>query len=107
MTHAHDRGAFAKELHDAIVKVPGVTRLVSSSPVEVATHFAGGRVAGLRLSGDVVEVHVAVDRVPVEPVAEKVRALVTERLAAEQDGRPVAVTVADLDLANLPRPKGG
>ncbi|HEY1178946.1 MAG TPA: hypothetical protein VGF17_22560 [Phytomonospora sp.] len=107
MTHAHDRGAFAKELHDAIVKVPGVTRLVAGSPVEVATHFAGGRVAGLRLSGDVVEVHVAVDRVPVEPVAEKVRAVVAKRLSAENDDRPVTVTVADLDLANLPLPKRG
>lgn len=102
MTAFNDRGALAKELHDAVVQVTGVTRVVAPAGTG---YFAGGRPAGVLLSGDVVEVHVAVDRYPVEPIAEKVREVVSTRLSHDEDDRPVRVNVAALDLDNLPMPK--
>ena len=57
--------------------------------MEVATLFAGGKVIGLRLSGEVVEVHLVADRVPLPPIADKVAAAARRVLAAAGDDRAV------------------
>ncbi|MBT8225190.1 MAG: hypothetical protein HKP61_08300 [Dactylosporangium sp.] len=94
-----DRGRLAVTVRDAVTAVPGVTRLVPGAPVEIATQYPGGKVPGIRLAGPVVEVHVSVDRLPVQVVAGEVRDVVRAVLAAAGDERQVQVVVEDLDLA--------
>jgi hypothetical protein len=91
----------ASKVRDAVLAVPGVTRLTPGGPVEVATLFAGGKVVGVRL-GDAVEVHVAVDRLPIAPLAEQVRAAVRTVLERDGESRPVEVVVDDLEPEALP-----
>lgn len=90
----------ASTVRDAVLAVPGVARLTPGEPVEAATQFAGGKVVGVRL-GDPVEVHVAVDQLPIAPLAERVRDAVRAVLAHDGDDRPVEVIVDDLDLRSL------
>lgn len=89
----------ATQVRDAALAVPGVARLAAGSAVEIATHFAGGKVVGVRLAGETVQVHLVVDRLPVPPVADQVAAAVREVLTGAGDPRPVQVIVDDLDDA--------
>lgn len=94
----------ARSIADTVTDVPGVVGLTSAdSGVEVATLFAGGKVVGLRLAEDAVEVHIVVDRVPLQPVADEVIAAVRRVLSAVGDDRPVWVVVADVVLDGLDR----
>lgn len=91
--------ALAGQVREAALAVPGVARLAPGTVVEVATHFAGGKVVGVRLAGGTVQVHVVVDQLPVGPVADRVAAAVREVLAGADDPRPVQVMVDDVDDA--------
>jgi hypothetical protein len=94
-------------VRDAALGVPGVAALTGGPGVEVATRFPGGKVSGVRLGAE-VEVHVVLDRLPVEPVAERVRRAV--RAAARAAGapdRPVRVVVDDLEPVALARVTAG
>jgi hypothetical protein len=102
VTRAVRREDVVRALADAVVKVPGVARLHPGSIVETATHFAGGKVVGIRL-GDPVEIHIVADRVPLPPVADKVVAAARKVLAASGDDSPVTVIVDDVDDAALER----
>jgi hypothetical protein len=97
-----NRAELAQRIAAAVARVNGVARLTSAGPVEVATQFAGGKVAGLRMSGDDVEVHIAVDRFPVAPVAADVHEAVMAVLDAASEHRTVRVVVSDVDVATLP-----
>jgi hypothetical protein len=90
----------ASTVRDAVLAVPGVARLTPGAPVEVATHFPGGKVVGVRL-GDLVEVHVAVDQLPIAPVVERIRAAVRGVLEHTGGARPVEVVIDDVDPAAL------
>jgi hypothetical protein len=97
VTHAE---RVASTIRDAVLAVPGVARLTPGVPVEVATHFPGGKVIGVRL-GDRVEVHVAIDEVPIAPLAERIRAAVRGVLEHAGGARPVEVVIDDIDPAAL------
>lgn len=90
----------ARAVADAVLGVPGVDRLAAGDGVEVATLFPGGKVTGIRL-GDPVEVHVVLGRLPVGPVAERIRVAVREVLAVAGEERTVVVTVEDLSPTAL------
>jgi hypothetical protein len=95
---ATDPATLASAVRDAVLAVPGVARLLPGGPVEVATQFPGGKIPGIRL-GDAVEVHIAVDPVPIEPLAEQIRVAVRDVLARAGMDRPVEVVIDDVDLA--------
>lgn len=97
------REDLARAVADAVLEVPGVARLSPGSPVEVATLFAGGKVVGLRLSGDVVEVHVVADRGPLPAVAEQAAVAAKRVLSAAGDGREVVVVVDDVEESAVDR----
>ncbi|MDG4786937.1 hypothetical protein O7626_13530 [Micromonospora sp. WMMD1102] len=90
-------GEIAGRLRDAVLAVPGVTRLTSGVGVEVATLFPGGKIVGIRL-GDPVEVHVQVGPVPIAPLAEEIRVAVRDVLAEFGRQSSVEVVVDDIDL---------
>lgn len=96
----NDQERLASAVRDAALAVPGVARLTSGGAVEVATQFPGGKVVGVRL-GNPVEVHVAVDRSPIIPVTERVRAAVRAVLDRSGEHRPVEVVVDDIDPVAL------
>ena len=97
------REDLARAVADAVVDVPGVARLHPGTGVEVATLFPGGKVIGLRLSGEVVEVHLVADRVPLPPVADEAAAAARRVLAAAGDGRDVRVVVEDVEASAVER----
>ncbi|MFC7484639.1 hypothetical protein ACFQX7_37875 [Luedemannella flava] len=96
------REDLVRALAEAVEQVPGVARLHPGTVVEVATHFAGGKVVGVRL-GDPVEIHIVADRVPLPPVAAEVAAATRRILAAAGDDRQVTVVVDDVVEAALER----
>ncbi|GAA4917764.1 hypothetical protein LX16_3845 [Stackebrandtia albiflava] len=106
MTTAVDRGELAGALRDAVRTVPGVSRLVTTGIVEVATQVPGGTIPGVKVAGDRPEVHVAVSRLPVEPVAQAVLRACDEVMTRYGDDRPVRVVVADVDVSSLPPRRG-
>ena len=76
----------------AVLAVPGVVRLHPGRFGEVGTYLPGRRVAGIRLTDAVAEVHVVLEvGEPVQAVAQQVHAVV----AAVVDV-PVRVVVDDL-----------
>lgn len=98
------REDLARSIADAVTAVPGVAGLTSAdSRVEVATLFAGGKVVGLRLGDDTVEIHILVDRPPVQQVANEAVAAARRVLAAVGDERAVRVVVADVVVDALER----
>lgn len=103
MTTVMRRGRLAQALRDAVIAVPGVSRLVGSGAVEVAAQFPGGKVPGVDLGADTPAVYIAVSRLPVGPVAEWALRAAQEAMAAAGDDRPVQIVVADLDVDSLPR----
>jgi hypothetical protein len=98
------RREVAGKVAAAVDEVPGVRRTFGSGVVECSTLFAGGRVEGVALGDDVVQVCVALARLPVPKVAGEVAAAARKALKALGDGRRVDVVVDDLDLDRLPAP---
>ena len=96
MTTLVRREDLARSIADAATQVSGVAGLTGGPGVEVATLFAGGKVVGLRLGDDQVEVHLIADRVPLPPVAQEAAAAVRRVLAAFGDRRSVQVVVDDV-----------
>jgi len=100
------REDLAQAVADAVTAVPGVARLTGGPGVEVATLFSGGKVVGLRLSSDPVEVHIVADRMPLPPVADEAVAAARRVLSAAGDDREVRVVVVDVEseaMATLDR----
>jgi len=91
------REDLARAVADAVTSVPGVVRLSPGTGIEVATLFAGGKVLGLRLSGDSVVVHIVTDRGPLPPIAEEAAAAARRVLLAAGDDRPVDIVVEDIE----------
>ena len=94
------RERLAVAVRDAVLAIPGVARLTPGDAIEAATYFAGGKVVGVRL-GDPVEVHVAVDRLPIVPIAERIRAAARGVLERNGESWPVEVVVDDFEPAEL------
>lgn len=86
----------ALAVRDAVTAVPGVSRVSAGTVVEVATQYPGGRVSGVRLAPDDVEVHVVLDRLPLQPVVRQARAAARAVLDRHGDARPVTVVVVDV-----------
>lgn len=87
--------ASAEAVAAAAAACPGVVRLASGSPVEVATYLPGQRVHGVRIRDGVVEVHIVATLGQNLPeLAETVRAAV-EGAAPDHT---VDVYVDDLDV---------
>lgn len=83
----------AEAVAAAAAACPGVVRLATGSPVEVATYLPGRRVHGVRLGDGVVEVHIVARTGEVLPdVADAVRRAV----ATVVPGHTVDVFVDDL-----------
>jgi len=93
----------AQAVAAAVTAVPGVARLSGGSGVEVATLFAGGKVVGLRLSGEQVDIHVVADRVPLPPIADEAAKAARRVLAVAGDDRQVRVVVEDVETAAVNR----
>jgi hypothetical protein len=100
------REDIARAVADAVLAVPGVARLSPGSGVEVSTQFSGGKVIGVRLTGDEVEVHIVADRIPLPPIANEAAAATGQVLAATGDDRPVVVVVDDIVTDALTRRAG-
>jgi hypothetical protein len=90
------REDLARAVAEAVEAVPGVAALVPGPGVEVSTQFSGGKVIGLRLTSDPVEVHIRADRVPLPSVAEAAATAARSVLSAAGDDRPVRVVVDDI-----------
>jgi hypothetical protein len=90
------REDIARAVADAALAVPGVAGLSPGTGVEVSTQFSGGKVIGVRLTGDEVEVHIIADRVPLPPIANEAAAAAGRVLKAGGDDRPVVVVVDDI-----------
>lgn len=85
----------AEAVADAARSCPGVVRLASGSPVEVATYLPGRRVHGVRFDDGVVEVHVVASPGTVLPdLARAIR----KAVAAVVPDSTVDVYVDDLEL---------
>lgn len=95
------REDIARSIADAVLAVPGVAALHPGFGVEVATHFSGGKLIGVRLSGEQVEVCLTADRVPLPAVAEQAAIAAGRVLSAVGDDRPVNVVVADVESSAL------
>lgn len=87
--------AEAEAVADAALSCPGVVRLASGSPVEVATYLPGRRVHGVRFGDGVVEVHV-VARPGLE--LPRLAQVIRQAVAAVVPDHTVDVYVDDLDL---------
>ncbi|HEV7930855.1 MAG TPA: hypothetical protein VGP70_00830 [Actinomadura sp.] len=101
-----DRLELARAVARAAATVPGVTRVVGDAgPVEVATLGPKTKVPGVRITDRSVEVHIAVDALPVHEVAAAVARAVRGVLTTAGDDRDVVVVVEDLDGVDaLPEP---
>ncbi len=100
------REDIARAVADAVRAVPGVAGLSPGSGIEVSTQFSGGKVIGVRLTGDEVEVHIVADRMPLPPIANEAAAAARLVLTAAGDDRPVVVVVDDIATESLTRRAG-
>jgi hypothetical protein len=100
------REDIARAVADAVLAVPGVAGLSPGSGVEVSTQFSGGKVIGVRLTGNEVEVHIVADRGPLPPIANEAAAAAGRVLSAGGDNRPVLVVVDDIVTDAMTR-RGG
>ncbi len=90
-----DPGEVADAIELVVLTVPGVTGLHPGAFGEVATYLPGRKVAGVRLSPDVTEVHLCVAMgSDLLGIAEAVRAVVQPLVAP-----PVHVYVEDVTPA--------
>jgi hypothetical protein len=85
----------ARSVAEAVQAVPGVAGLHPGFDVEVATQYSGGKVVGLSLSGEAVDVYITADRIPFKDVADQAAAAAA-----------VNVVVADVTDAGLNRRSG-
>jgi hypothetical protein len=97
------REDLAKSVEDAVTATPGVAALHPGFGVEVATYYSGGKVVGVSLGGETVDVYVTADRVPLREVADAAAAAAARVLAAAGDRRPVNVVVADVSESGINR----
>jgi uncharacterized alkaline shock family protein YloU len=87
-----DASVLSEQIAAAARSVEGVADLHGGMFGEVGTYFRGGRVAGVRVAGDRVEVHVTLYwGHPIRATADAVRAAVEPLV-----DQPVYVTVEDL-----------
>jgi hypothetical protein len=86
----------ARSVAEAVMAVPGVAGLTPGPGVEVSTQFSGGKIVGVRLGGEQVEIHIRADRVPLPPIANEAVAAARRVLAATGDERRVLVVVDDV-----------
>jgi hypothetical protein len=94
------REDLARAIEGAVTDVPGVARLSGGHGVEVSTLFSGGKVVGVRLTADPVELHIVADRVPLPPVVREAAAAARRVLGAAGDDREVTVVVDDVVTAS-------
>lgn len=92
------RAELAESILAALLGVAGVARMSSGGTIEVATLHRGGKVPGVWLRPEVVEVHVVAEPVPLAPLAEEAHARIRSLLDAVGDQRPVRVVVDDIEL---------
>ena len=85
----------AEAVADAALSCPGVVRLATGSPVEVATYLPGRRVHGVRFGDGVVEVHVVARPGAVLPDLARV---IRQAVAAVVPSHAIDVYVDDLDM---------
>jgi hypothetical protein len=97
------REDLAASIADAVTAVPGVAGLTGGPAVEVATLFAGGKVVGLRVADDEVEIHIVADQAPFWAVADEAAAAALRVLSAAGEDRRVQVVVDDVVLDALDR----
>jgi hypothetical protein len=97
------REDLAHAVADAALAVPGVARLSPGSGIEVSTQYGGGKVIGVRLGPERVEVHIVADRAPLPQIADKVAEVVGVVLVAAGTPTPVTVVVDDIDMAVVDR----
>jgi hypothetical protein len=95
------RRRLALAVAEAVDAVGGVRRS-GGAATEVATLYPGGRVRGVLLRTDQVEVHIVAGRVPLAEVTDAVHQSVRRILDDAGDQRRVAVRIDDLDLGTLP-----
>jgi hypothetical protein len=100
------REDIARAVAEAVQAVPGVAGLSPGTGVEVSTQFSGGKVTGVRLTGDEVEVHIIAGRGPLPPIANEAAAAARRVLRTVGDDRPVVVVVDDIAADALTR-RGG
>ena len=93
----------AEAVAAAALSCPGVVRLATGSPVEVATYLPGRRVHGVRFDDGVVEVHVVARPGTVLPdLARAIR----QAVVAVVPSHTVDVYVDDLDIEpDVPEPR--
>ncbi len=103
MTTTVRREDVARAVSTAVRAVPGVVGLDAGAEVEVATYFAGGKVLGLRMAGETVEVHIVADRVPLGPIANAAAEAARNALVAGGDQRDVRIVVADVLTSAIDR----
>lgn len=103
MTAAVRREDLARALAGAVTAVPGVAELSPGTSVEVSTLFANGKVVGVRLGDDTVEIHVVADRLPLPPVANEVARAARRVLAAAGVDAAVHVVIEDVVTSALDR----
>lgn len=96
------REDLVRTLAEAVINVPGVAGLAAGRYVEVATHFSGGKVVGIRLS-DPIEIHIVADQLPLQPVADSVVAAARRVLLAAAEERDVLVVIDDVTAPALER----
>jgi hypothetical protein len=100
------REDLAKAVEHAVIATPGVAALHPGFEIEVATYYSGGKVVGLNLVGDTVDIYLTADRVPLREVADDAAAAAARVLAAGGDHRPVNVVIADVTESGLNRRSG-
>ena len=89
-----DESPSAQDIADAVLDIPGVTGLHGGMFGEIATYLPGGRVSGIVVDDDAVEVHIVVDvGHDLRAVAEQVR-----DVASDLTGLPASVTVEDISV---------
>lgn len=102
LTDTDARARLAIAISEGVQAVPGVVRMSAGAGVRAVTHYAAGTVTGVVLGPDRVEVHVAIDRRPVQSVADAVRAATRAAVDRTSDGTVelpvVLVCVDDIEL---------
>lgn len=89
-----DEPALAELIAAAVQAVPGVAGLHGGAFGEIATYLPGSQLAGVRLTGDRVQIHLtALAGYPVHDLADAVRGAVRPLT-----GQPVDVTIEDITV---------
>ena len=99
---AGDIGAIAKAAVAAAAAVPGVASMAGGRWGQSVTYHRAGRSIGVRVYDGAVSVHVVVDALPIDTVAERVRRAVRSALEEAGYALRVDVVVEDIEVAALP-----